>query len=141
MVGAMFCLRRECVSVTSMPSRFHEGARQSKLPDRKAARRRRGLDGRQRHRDRDCGSTPLALISLVCCPYLGFGLVRQEKRQSSGAAAYEYGSEAFARRRLNNEEQSGYWNGLPLEATCGLNGESPWCGANTTTTVPVLTRL
>jgi hypothetical protein len=91
-----------------MPSRFHEGARQSKLPDRKAARRRRGLDGRQRHRDRDCGSTPLALISLVCCPYLGFGLVRQEKRQLSGAAAYEYGSEAFARRRLNNEEQSGY---------------------------------
>ncbi len=28
-----------------------------------------------------------------------------------------------------------------LEATRGLNGESPWCGASTTTTVPGLTRL
>ena len=30
-----------------MPSQFREGARQSRLADRKAARRRRGLDGRR----------------------------------------------------------------------------------------------
>ena len=34
-----------------------------------------------------------------------------------------------------------YWNRLPVEASRGLNGESPWCGASTTTTVPGLTRL
>ena len=34
-----------------------------------------------------------------------------------------------------------YWNSFPVEAIRGLNGESPWSGANTTTTVPVLTRL
>ena len=36
-----------------MPSRFHDGARRSKLPDRKAAHRRRGLDGPRRRRDQN----------------------------------------------------------------------------------------
>lgn len=48
-----------------MPSRFHDGARRSRLPDREAARRGRGLDGRQRRRDQDCGGTPLVFMRLV----------------------------------------------------------------------------
>src|SRR5665647_3752510 len=48
-----------------MPSRFHDGARRSRLPDREAARRWRGLDGRHRRRDQDCGGTPLVFMRLV----------------------------------------------------------------------------
>ena len=36
-----------------------------------------------------------------------------------------------------------YWSALPppCSAICELNGESPWCGSSTTTTVPTFTRL
>jgi len=57
-----------------MLSQFHDGARQSRLLDRKAARRRRGLDGRQRRCDQDCGHTPLAFMRLTCRPHLGFDM-------------------------------------------------------------------
>jgi hypothetical protein len=49
----------------------------SRFPDRNAARRQRGLDGRQRCRDQDCGNTPLVFMRLVCRPYHGLDLVRQ----------------------------------------------------------------
>ena len=48
-----------------MPSRFHDGARRSRLPDREAARRWRGLDGRRRRSDQNCGGTPLVFMRLV----------------------------------------------------------------------------
>src|ERR1035437_6381920 len=57
-----------------MLSQFHDGARQSRLLDRKAARRRRGLDCRQRRCDQDCGRTPLAFMRLTCRPHLGFDM-------------------------------------------------------------------
>jgi|SRR5450830_1296493 hypothetical protein len=57
-----------------MPSRFHDGARRSRILDRKAARRRRGLDGRQRHRDQDCGGRLLVFMRLACRPYLGLDM-------------------------------------------------------------------
>jgi hypothetical protein len=53
------------ISVTRMPSRFHDGVRRSRLPDREAARRRRGLDGRHRRRDQDCGGTTSVFMRLV----------------------------------------------------------------------------
>ena len=46
-----------------MPSRFHEGAQRSRLLDRKAARRRRGLDGPRRRRDQNLDRTSR-------CPYV-----------------------------------------------------------------------
>jgi hypothetical protein len=48
-----------------MPSRFHEGALRSRLQDRKAARRRRGLDGRQRRRDQNSDRSPPAFMCRI----------------------------------------------------------------------------
>ena len=54
-----------------MPSRFHEGARRSRLLDRKAARRRRGLDGLRRHRDQNLDRTSPGLYVHDCRHDLG----------------------------------------------------------------------
>jgi hypothetical protein len=48
-----------------MPNRFHEGARRSRLQDRKAACRRRGLDGRQQRRDQNFDRSPLAFMCRI----------------------------------------------------------------------------
>src|SRR5450759_364104 len=54
-----------------MPSRFHEGARRSRLIDRVAARRRRGLDGTRRRRDQNLDRTSPGLYVHDCRHDLG----------------------------------------------------------------------
>src|ERR1019366_10302717 len=51
-----------------MPSQFREGARRSRLIDRKAARRRRDLDGRNAIVTRITAALPLDFTRLYCCP-------------------------------------------------------------------------
>ena len=73
-----------------MAARFHDGARRSRLPDREAARHRRGLDGRRAGVSRISLPPPLPTLAFAIAPF-GCGCLCSSSFSAWGVTGISFG--------------------------------------------------